>query len=181
MHPQPVNVTTPFPARRRIGLALPVSCAVRRGLARGFSVLLLCGLTVATGKGANTPSLVVMIAVDQMRYDYLERFKDHFEPGGFKLFTERGASFADCHYRHSTTKTAPGHAVMLSGVHADIHGIIANDWIDRESLLRVNSVDDDSVQLLGVVELSGGARRPGLELRWVVLRAIFLATPYLMS
>jgi predicted AlkP superfamily pyrophosphatase or phosphodiesterase len=103
-----------------------------------------------------------MIAVDQMRYDYLERFEKHFEPAGFKLFMDRGAHFTNCHYQHSTTKTAPGHALMLSGVHADVHGIIANDWIDRTSFLRVNSVDDDSVQLLGVAESHPGARRPGL-------------------
>ena len=125
--------------------------------------LLFLLLAPLIGTAATAPSLVVMIAVDQMRYDYLERFKAHFEPGGFRLFTERGAHFADCHYRHSTTKTAPGHALMLSGVHADVHGIIANDWIDRSSFLRVNSVDDDSVQPLGVAELRAGARRPGLE------------------
>src|SRR4026207_918891 len=68
---------------------------------------------------ASRPSLVVMLAVDQMRYDYLERFQTHFVPGGFKLFMEQGANFTDCHYRHSVTKTAPGHALMLSGVHAD--------------------------------------------------------------
>ena len=107
------------------------------------------------------PSLVVMIAVDQMRYDYLERFQTHFVPGGFKLFMEQGAHFTDCHYRHSVTKTAPGHALMLSGVHADVHGIIANDWIDRTSLVRVNSVDDDSVQLLGLLETRQAVRRPG--------------------
>ena len=129
-------------------------------LCLSFSLFLLL---VVRAAAENPPSLVVMIAVDQLRYDYLERFKAHFEPAGFKLFTERGAHFVDCHYRHSVTKTAAGHALMLSGVHADVHGIIANDWIDRASFLRVNSVDDDSVQLLGMTESQPSARRPGRE------------------
>jgi predicted AlkP superfamily pyrophosphatase or phosphodiesterase len=125
---------------------------------------------------ATPPSLVVVIAVDQLRADYLERFKAHLEPGGFKLFTEQGAYFTDCHYRHSITKTAPGHALMLSGVHADVHGIIANDWIDRSSFLRVNSVDDDSVQLLGLSETQPSVRRPGRPAAFGCSPRNFLAT-----
>jgi hypothetical protein len=115
---------------------------------------------LARAWAAPQPKLVVVIAVDQMRQDYLERFSPWFGEGGFNLFLKQGASFTDCHYRHAITKTAPGHAQMLSGVHADVHGIIANDWIDRTTFRRVNSVDDASVQPLGFSRAEGGARRP---------------------
>ncbi len=34
-----------------------------------------------------------MISVDQMRADYLERFRPWFGKGGFNRFLEKGASF----------------------------------------------------------------------------------------
>lgn len=144
---------------------------------RPWFALLLAGLpAVAFTQGVAQPSLVVVIAVDQMRYDYLERFKPWFVPGGFNLFIEKGASFANCHYRHANTKTAPGHALMLSGVHADIHGIIANDWIDRSSFGRVNSVDDDRVKLVGLAETQPSVRRPRPEGTLASSPRNFLAT-----
>lgn len=104
---------------------------------------------------AATPALVVVISLDQFRNDYLDRFRPYFGPDGFNLFLQHGAVFADCHYRHSNTKTGPGHAVMLTGVHADLHGIIGNEWIDRDTFELVSCVGDPSVQVVGLPPSSG--------------------------
>jgi hypothetical protein len=109
------------------------------------------------------PALVVVIAVDQFRADYLERFREFFAPDGLALLMDQGAAFTDCRYRHAVTKTACGHATILSGVHANLHGIIANDWIDRDTLQRVNCVDDDRVQLLGLEPPKNGVKMPGRD------------------
>ncbi len=109
---------------------------------------------------AEPPALVVVISLDQFRQDYLERFRPYFVHGGFNLFLERGAVFANCHYRHSYTKTGPGHGVLLSGVHANIHGIIANDWLDRTTLARVYCCDDPAEQVVGLAPHTG-PQRPG--------------------
>ena len=109
---------------------------------------------------AEPPALVVAISLDQFRQDYLERFRPYFVQGGFNLFLEHGAAFANCHYRHSYTKTGPGHAVLLSGVHANIHGIIANDWLDRTTLTRVYCCDDPAEQVVGLGPRTG-PQRPG--------------------
>src|SRR5215217_8234464 len=61
------------------------------------------------------PRLVLLIAVDQFRYDYLERFGDLFGEGGLRRLTRDGASWTDCNYDHVPTETAPGHATMLTG------------------------------------------------------------------
>lgn len=106
------------------------------------------------------PSLVVVLTIDQFRADYLTRFREFFVPGGFRLLLEQGATFADCRYRHAVTKTASGHAVVLTGVHADVHGIINNAWVDRTTLKRVNCVEDDSVQILGRADDRSGGRLP---------------------
>jgi predicted AlkP superfamily pyrophosphatase or phosphodiesterase len=107
------------------------------------------------------PSLVLVLTIDQFRGDYLDRFREHLVPGGLKLLVDQGANFVDCHYRHAVSKTAAGHAVVLTGVHANVHGIISNAWVDRETLQRVNCVEDDSVQILGRADDRGGVRLPG--------------------
>ncbi|MBL9202555.1 MAG: alkaline phosphatase family protein [Opitutaceae bacterium] len=127
-----------------------------RGLA--FCLLLMpTGVrSLGAAEPAPVPALVVVITIDQFRGDYLARFAPHFGPGGFRLLLERGAQFTEAHHRHAVTKTGCGHATILTGVHADVHGIIANDWIDRSTMLRTNCVDDDSVRVVGLPAAGDG-------------------------
>ena len=115
-----------------------------------FIPLLCVAAALVTPRLAAAPALVVVISIDQFRGDYLERFRGHLGPGGFRLLMEQGAYFTDCHHRHSLTKTGPGHAVMLTGVHADINGIIGNDWIDQATLKVMSCVGDDAVEPVGL-------------------------------
>src|SRR6478609_2580656 len=120
---------------------------------RGLLILLSC-FAVASLQSADQPAaprLAVVISVDQMRADYLERFRPYFGEGGFKRFTDQGAWFKDCHYLHAVTKTAPGHATILSGVHANVHGIIANEWLDRTTFIQGNNVEDTAAPLVGLL------------------------------
>jgi len=107
------------------------------------------------------PALVVVITIDQFRGDYLARFREQLVPGGLRMLVDGGANFTDCRYRHAVTKTACGHAVVLTGVHANHHGIVNNAWTDRETLKRVNCIEDGTVQILGRPESRGGVRLPG--------------------
>ncbi|HEX8138963.1 MAG TPA: alkaline phosphatase family protein [Pyrinomonadaceae bacterium] len=93
--------------------------------------------------------LVLLIVVDQFRYDYLERFGDLFVRNGIARLLREGASWADANYDHAPTKTAPGHATIMTGTWPAEHGIIANDWFDRETGKKVASVTDDTTALLG--------------------------------
>ena len=95
------------------------------------------------------PRLVLLIVVDQFRYDYLERFGDLFGPNGFKRLLRDGASWAQANYDHFPTYTAPGHATMMTGAFPAETGIIGNEWIDRVSGKRISSVSDDNEKLLG--------------------------------
>ena len=98
---------------------------------------------------ARRPRLVLLIAVDQFRYDYLERFGDLFVKGGLRRLLREGASWTDCNFDHMPTETAPGHATMLTGAWPSETGIIANQWFDRVEGRPVENVRDDSVRLLG--------------------------------
>lgn len=95
------------------------------------------------------PRLVVVIAVDQFRTDYLERFRAFFGPGGFNRFLEHGASFPQARYQHGTTSTCPGHAVILSGSYADVNGIVANGWFDARTGRPVYCAEDPAASQVG--------------------------------
>ncbi len=95
------------------------------------------------------PRLVLLIAVDQFRYDYLERFGDLFAANGLNRLLREGASWAQSNYDHFPTYTAPGHGTMMTGAYPAESGIIGNDWPDRATGKRVSSVSDSSEKLLG--------------------------------
>jgi len=96
------------------------------------------------------PKLVVVIVVDQMRADYLDRFADLYGKNGFALLTKRGALFTDCAYGYASTYTGPGHATILSGNPVSAGGIIGNEWFDRNKLRTVYCVEDSSVKSVGI-------------------------------
>src|SRR5208282_5516748 len=95
------------------------------------------------------PKLVVVIVIDQFRGDYLERYRDQFGDGGFRVFLDRGAYFTDCNYDYANTRTAPGHATLFTGSYTSGHGIVANEWWDPQKKKRVTSVEDDATKLVG--------------------------------
>jgi predicted AlkP superfamily pyrophosphatase or phosphodiesterase len=103
------------------------------------------------------PKLIVIIVIDQFRGDYLERYRDQFGEGGFRLLLDRGAYFTDCHYDYANTRTAPGHATLLTGAYSNGHGILANEWWDPQTKRMVSSVEDDSTKLVGVTGDAKGA------------------------
>ena len=83
------------------------------------------------------PKLVVGIVVDQMRYDYLARFSQHFGDSGFNLLLKNGRSWSQMHYNYLPTFTGPGHASIYTGTTPSFHGIAANDWFDVSKMKEV--------------------------------------------
>ena len=78
------------------------------------------------GVRAPPPRLVVVITVDQLRPDYLDRWRTQLTGGLGRLLAE-GALFEEAYQDHAVTETAPGHSTVLSGrwpAHTDI---ISND------------------------------------------------------
>lgn len=75
--------------------------------------------------------LAVMVVIDQLRGDYLPRWRSHLPAGGFRRLMEDGAWYSNCRYPYATTSTGPGHASMLTGAVPAKHGIIDNEWYDR--------------------------------------------------
>jgi len=91
-------------------------------------VLALLGWALPLDSSAAAPSrpkLVVVITVDQLRPDYLTRWKTQLT-GGLLQLTNEGAVFTDGYQDHAVTETAPGHSTILSGLWPAHTGIIRN-------------------------------------------------------
>lgn len=105
------------------------------------------------------PKLVVGVVVDQMRYEYLDRYWDLYGENGFKRLACEGFSFKNTHVTHFPSLTSPGHASIFTGTGPCAHGIIANSWYDRQQNKIVGSVEDDSEVPLGT-KSRGGQKSP---------------------
>lgn len=122
------------------------------------ALILVSSFPAAVASAYNArPKLVVVIVIDQFRGDYLERYRDQFGEGGFRVFLDRGAYFADCNYDYANTRTAPGHATLFTGSYTSGHGIVANEWWDPQKKKRVTSVEDDATKLVGSSSTGPGA------------------------
>lgn len=90
---------------------------------------------IAVGLGAQSPmrpsgdrqppALVVLITIDQMRPEYLERWHGQLT-GGLRRLVDEGAFFRNGFQDHANTETAPGHAATLSGRFPYSTGIQSN-------------------------------------------------------
>lgn len=105
------------------------------------------------------PKLIVGIVVDQMRYDYLTRFDSKFGEGGFKRLINEGFNCKNNHFNYVPTYTGPGHASVYTGTTPKYHGIISNNWYDKEIKSSVYCAQDDEVNSIGT-ESSAGKMSP---------------------
>jgi predicted AlkP superfamily pyrophosphatase or phosphodiesterase len=111
-------------------------------------VLVSVFILFASQVRASSPKLIVVICLDQFRYDYLTRFNDRCGEGGLRYLTNNGANFSNATYKHAFNTTGPGHAAIASGSYSDRNGIIANNWFDINSKHDQYCVGDGSVTLV---------------------------------
>lgn len=122
------------------------------------AILVSSWVALAQTAPQQKPKLVLLVVIDQFRYDYLVRFRDQYT-GGLNQLLTHGAVFENADLEHYPTVTAIGHATMVSGATPALSGIIGNDWYDRESHKQVLSISDDSVNLLGASGPGASPRR----------------------
>ena len=100
--------------------------------------------------GSPAPKLVVIIVIDQMRFEYLDRFSKYWT-GGFKRLATEGAVFERAFYPYLNTVTCAGHATIATGTLPYAHGIIMNEWYQRDAHRRMSCTDDPAVKSLPYV------------------------------
>src|SRR5437870_9284551 len=123
-------------------------------------------LRVAVPKAAKAPArpkLVVLLVVDQMRGDYVDKFLGQWT-GGLKRLVEEGAWFRDAAYPYAATETCVGHATISTGAFPATHGMVANAWWDRQhkSMVTCTEDPDPGVKNIGYA----GATPKGADTAW---------------
>jgi predicted AlkP superfamily pyrophosphatase or phosphodiesterase len=123
-------------------------------------LLVAAALIAATAvlSAAAVPKLVVVIVVDQMRADYVERFRGDWS-SGLRRLVDEGAWFTHAAYPYLTTFTCAGHATVSTGAYPHVHGIFSNTWLDRNTGSVVPCTNDP--QARPVSYGSSGSSRTG--------------------
>lgn len=150
-----------------------------------FRVILLCliastSLFAQKKTAQNTtlerPKLVVGIVVDQMRWDYLYRYYNKYENGGFKRLLKEGFSCENTMINYIPTVTAIGHTSIFTGSVPSLHGIAGNNWIDKTGK-SIYCTDDSTVQTIGA-KGNAGKMSPRKLLATTITDELRLATNF---
>lgn len=119
-------------------------------------IMISIGLQITAFAKVEKPKLILVIAIDQFRADYLQKYSPLFLPaksgkkvGGFNFLTQKGAYFSHAEYGLLQNMTGPGHATILSGSYAYQNGIPNNDWYNPETQKFVYCAEDQGQKTVG--------------------------------
>jgi predicted AlkP superfamily pyrophosphatase or phosphodiesterase len=124
-------------------------------------ILFFLPIIASAQKGKKTvkieerPKLVVGLVIDQMRWDYLYRFADRYEKGGFKRLLSEGFSCENTYIPYLPSFTACGHSSIYTGSVPAINGITGNDWVDQVSGYSMYCTEDTTVNTVGSTSNAG--------------------------
>jgi predicted AlkP superfamily pyrophosphatase or phosphodiesterase len=136
------------------------------GLILAFSSTASAQVAPSAAKPAKSlakPKLVVLLVVDQMRADYVDKFLPQWT-GGLKRLVEEGAWFRDAAYPYAATETCVGHSTISTGAFPATHGMVANAWWDRkeQKMVTCTADPDPNVKNIGYA----GAAPKGADTAW---------------
>lgn len=133
-----------------------------RTLSRLVVASLLGGILSSVPLAAQTdpPRLVVVLAVDQMRADYLDRF-GHQWSDGLRRLVDEGAIFTNAAYSYFGTLTCAGHATIATGTVPATHGIVLDGWWDPEAGRRIRCTADPTADVVRYGPRGRGGHGPG--------------------
>src|SRR5688572_13481960 len=122
--------------------AILLSAALTLSLTSPFSAQ-----TLQPASRSRAPKLIVLISIDQMRGDYIDKFQHQWSKGLKRLITE-GAWFRQADYPYYNNVTCAGHASISTGTVPAVHGMVLNQWWERNNSRLVSCTDDESQQLI---------------------------------
>ena len=117
-----------------------------------FTFLVFSGVGISQ---TEKPKLVVGLVIDQMRWDYLYRYNELYGTGGFKRLLKYGFTAENTFIPYVPTYTAPGHTCIYTGSVPAIHGIVGNNWFDKNTGKNVYCTDDPTVNAVGTNSKAG--------------------------
>jgi len=129
----------------RIGRVLALAAAGISVLANGTGAQAPKSVAVKKPNSPTRPKLVVLLVVDQMRGDYVDKFRGQWTGGLKRLLTE-GAWFRAAAYPYAATETCPGHSTISTGAFPASHGMVANAWWERGEQKMVTCTSDPNAK-----------------------------------
>jgi predicted AlkP superfamily pyrophosphatase or phosphodiesterase len=138
-----------------------LSMKIKYLLALGFATMVI-SLSAQNKKAATAattalprPKLMVGLVVDQMRWDYLYRYYNRYQAGGFKRMLNEGFTCENTLIPYIPTVTAAGHTCIYTGSVPAIHGIAGNDFIIQATGKSMYCTDDSTVTAVGSMSKAG--------------------------
>ena len=128
-------------------------CNIAHTMKKLLPFFAFCILNFAFAQAQPRPKLVVGIVVDQMRWDYLYRYYNHYGADGFKRLMGAGFNCQQAMINYLPAFTGPGHSCIYTGSVPAIHGIAGNDWIEDGK--SVYCTEDKSVEPVGGSKIWG--------------------------
>ncbi len=122
-------------------------------------IVVVVGLVLFTAvslESAQRPKLVLYISIDQMKAEYLDRFRRELT-GGLKRLTTEGTVFTNADLNYAPSETGPGHATLGTGSYPSKSGILSNEWVDPKTRKEVYCVEDSTAE---EAEAEGGGVSP---------------------
>jgi predicted AlkP superfamily pyrophosphatase or phosphodiesterase len=144
-------------SRSRIWKVAVLATAGLALLANGAVAQVSKTAAVKKAEKPERPKLVVLLVVDQMRGDYVDKFRGQWSGGLKRLLTE-GAWFRAAAFPYAGTETCPGHSTISTGSFPASHGMVANAWWDREQQKMVTCTSDPNAKNMAY---AGGSTKAG--------------------
>jgi predicted AlkP superfamily pyrophosphatase or phosphodiesterase len=108
-------------------------------------------------KAGTTPKLVVGITIEQMRSEYITRYWNTFQEGGFKRLSENGSFTSNTRCDIHNFRTSTGIATIYTGTYPSEHGIVGDQWYKHLTKNKIHAVYDDYYLTLGSDSKNGNA------------------------
>lgn len=159
---------------------LPMKIKVLLTLAFATAVFSLSAQNKKTATATATllrPKLMVGLVVDQMRWDYLYRYYNRYQAGGFKRMLNEGFTCENTLIPYIPTVTAAGHTCIYTGSVPAIHGIAGNDFIIQATGKLMYCTNDSTVTSVGS-DSKAGKMSPRNLLATTVTDELRLATNF---
>lgn len=126
-------------------------------------LILLSAFCFAQKQNDNSPKLVVSINIEHFRADYITRYWDSFQLGGFRRLVDKGSVFkntrADIHNIKPTTLLS----TIYTGTYPSVHGVVGDKWLNQLTGNEVFATIDNNVLTMGSDSEMGNASAKQLK------------------
>ena len=126
-------------------------------------LLLMSAVCFGQKQNDNSPKLVVGINIEHFRADYIIRYWDSFQLGGFKRLVDKGSVFknarADIHNLKPTTLLP----TIYTGTYPSEHGIVGDKWLNQLTGNEVLATSDNYMLTMGSDSEMGNASAKQLK------------------